>query len=274
MAAQASNITEAAKAAQLSAELRAQVRDLILVLADSKRLLGTRYAEWILGAPELEAGIACASMSQDEWGHGRLLYALLREFGDDVEQIEHAREPADYRSMAVLDRSPQSWPEFVAMNALADMALSVQLEALRSSAYAPLRQRVPKLLDEEQFHAAHGAAWLRRLARAGGEARTATADAARTLLPQLLQWFGPDSANARALLDASIVDAAGSTLRNRYLERVAPLLAELELGDALTSIEADYTSFDEGSRRIRGTAPDAETIARVRGDRNRAFLMD
>jgi phenylacetate-CoA oxygenase PaaI subunit len=274
MAAQTSNLNEAAKAAELSGELRAQVRDLILVLADSKRLLGTRYAEWILGAPELEAGIACASMSQDEWGHGRLLYALLREFGDDVEKIEHGREPADYRSMAVLDRSPQSWPEFVAINALADMALSVQLEALRASAYAPLRHRVQKLLDEEQFHAAHGAAWLRRLARSGGEARTATADAARALLPQLLQWFGPDSAHARALLDASIVDAAGSTLRNRYLERVAPLLAELELGDALTSIEADYSSFDEASRRLRGTAPDAETIARIRGDKNRAFLMD
>ena len=39
---------------------RASVRDLILALADRKRLLGMRYADWTLGAPELEAGIACA----------------------------------------------------------------------------------------------------------------------------------------------------------------------------------------------------------------------
>ena len=58
-------------------------------VADSKRLLGMRYANWILGAPELEAGIACASMAQDEWGHCRLLYALLRDFGDDVDALEH-----------------------------------------------------------------------------------------------------------------------------------------------------------------------------------------
>src|SRR5688500_19538601 len=96
----------------------AGVRDLILVLADSKRLLGTRYAEWILGAPELEAGIACASMAQDEWGHSRLLYALLKEFGDEPEDLEHGREAADYYSMEILDTAPQNWAELIAINAL------------------------------------------------------------------------------------------------------------------------------------------------------------
>ncbi|HSJ15679.1 MAG TPA: Phenylacetic acid catabolic protein [Longimicrobiales bacterium] len=270
----ATNVSEAAKAAALPDAVRAAVRDLILVLADSKRLLGTRYAEWILGAPELEAGIACASMSQDEWGHGRLLYALLRDFGDEVDRIEHGRDPAEYRSMGVLDAPPASWPELVALNALADLALTVQLEALRGSSYLPLRQRVQKLLEEEQFHAAHGAAWLRRLGRGGGPARDAAATAVRGLLSAVLQWFGPDSASARALLEAGIVDAAGSSLRARYLERAAALLGELDADDALTGVENDFSRFDEASRRVSGTAPDPATIARVRGDKNRAFLMD
>src|SRR5688500_4536109 len=77
--------------------------DLILVLADTKRLLGMRYAEWILGAPALEAGIACASMAQDEWGHGRLLYALLKEFGADVDGLEHGRQAPQYRNLELLD---------------------------------------------------------------------------------------------------------------------------------------------------------------------------
>ena len=269
-----SKLNEAAKAAELPETLRPAVRDLILVLADSKRLLGMRYAEWILGAPELEAGIACASMSQDEWGHARLLYALLRDFGDDVDPIEHGRQPDEYRSMLVLDAAPESWPDFVALNALADLALTVQLEALRDSAYLPLRQRVQKLLEEEQFHAAHGAAWLRRLAKAEGAGRDAVVTAVRGVLPRVLQWFGPDSPLAHGLLEGSIVNAAGSTLRNRYLERAAPLLAELDLGGALSSLEPDHSKFDETSRREPGTAPDAATIAKVRGDKNRAFLMD
>ena len=139
---------EIARAADLSLEVRAAVRDLILVLADSKRLLGMRYANWILGAPELEAGIACASMAQDEWGHARLLYALLREFGDDVDALEHGRDATDYCNIETLDGEPASWPQLVVLNALVDTALTVQLEALTTSAYVPLRQRVQKLLEQ------------------------------------------------------------------------------------------------------------------------------
>ena len=259
---------------ELTADVRAAVRDLILVLADSKRLLGMRYAGWILGAPELEAGIACASMAQDEWGHGRLLYALLRDFGDDVDRLEHGRQPHEYRNMELLDRAPESWAEFVALNALADAALSVQFEALRQSSYSPIRQRVEKLLEEEHFHAAHARAWFRRLAHGGAGARAAIHDAMSAFLPSLLRWFGDDTRRARALVEASVVDATGSTLRARFVERIAPLLREIEAGDAVQNIEPVFTDFDETTRRSAGTAPDAHTIAQVRGDLNRAFLMD
>jgi ring-1,2-phenylacetyl-CoA epoxidase subunit PaaC len=259
---------------ELTDDVRTAVRDLILVLADSKRLLGMRYAGWILGAPELEAGIACASMAQDEWGHCRLLYALLREFGEDVDRLEHDRQPGEYRSMALLDRAPATWPEFVAVNALADAALCVQFEALRQSSYAPLRQRVEKLLDEERFHGAHAQAWFSRLARGGADARSAIHDAVRSFLPSLLQWFGDDTRRARSLVEASVLDATGSTLRARFIERIAPLLREVEAGDAVQSIEPAFDDFDEATRRPAGTEPDAPTIAQVRGDRNRTFLMD
>lgn len=262
------------RATDLSADLRGYVYDLILMLADTKRLLGMRYAEWILGAPELEAGIACASMAQDEWGHGRLLYALLKDFGDDVDAIEHGREPAEYRSMQALDQAPVSWPELVALNALIDTALSTQLEALTGSTYVPVRQRVQKILDEEQFHTAHGRAWFARLARGGDDSRAALASAVSGFIPGVLAWFGAESDVARALRNASIVDAAASDLRARYLQRIAPLLAEVGAGDAVTSIEPDWNGFDESTRRYAGAAPDEETIRRIRGDKNRAFLMD
>jgi ring-1,2-phenylacetyl-CoA epoxidase subunit PaaC len=260
--------------AEVAAPVRAAIRDLILVLADSKRLLGMRYAGWILGAPELEAGIACASMAQDEWGHGRLLYALLKDFDEDIDRIEHGRSPDEYCSIQVLDEPPATWADLVALNALADAALTVQFEALRQSTHTPLRQRVDKVLEEEQFHAAHAAAWLRRLAHGGPAARTAMHDAVRASLPAVLQWFGGDTKRSRALVEASVVDATGSTLRSRFIERVAPLLRALEVGDAVGSIEPDFSDFDEARRRPGSGAPDAPTVERIRGDRNRAFLMD
>jgi ring-1,2-phenylacetyl-CoA epoxidase subunit PaaC len=261
------------KAADLAPQVRAALRDLILVLADSKRLLGMRYANWILGAPELEAGIACASMAQDEWGHARLLYALLREFGDDVDALEHGRGPADYRNIEALDAEPDSWPRLVVINALVDTALTVQLEALKLSSYLPLRQRVQKLLEEEAFHTAHGVAWFRRLA--GSDAgREALHDDVGDVAPVVMRWFGPDTERARALQDASISTAAGSDLRSRFVTRIAPLIRLLGEPAGFVSLEPDFSSFREATRRTPGSAPDDRTIAQIRGDLNRAFLMD
>ena len=262
------------KAASLGDELRPLVRDLIIVLADSKRLLGMRFGNWILGAPELEAGIACASMAQDEWGHARLLYALLRDFGDDVDQLEHGRTATEYRSIGALDQEPQSWPELVAINVLVDTALTLQLEALAASTFMPLRQRVQKIVEEEAFHNAHGAAWLRRLVGAGDDGRAQMQAAISKIAPAVLQWFGPDSVRARTLQNASIVDAIGSDMRIRFIQRIAPLIAAAGSGDAFGTVEPDFTTFDEVARRPEGTAPDDATIAQVRGDKNRAFLMD
>ncbi|HEY8470128.1 MAG TPA: Phenylacetic acid catabolic protein [Longimicrobiales bacterium] len=255
----------------LPAAVRNGVRDLVLVLADSKRLLGMRYAEWMLGAPELEASIACSSMAQDEWGHARLLYALLRDFGEDVQHVEHGREAEDYCNMEALDRAPESWPGLVALNALVDTALTTQLHALRDSSYAPLRQRVGKLLEEERFHGAHAAAWIKRLARSGPQARAAMAAALQELLPGVLRWFGPDSPRT-SLAAAAVVDAEGDALRARFIERVRPLFEEVGLTAVVPA--PDFNGFDEARRRCTRTGPDAETLVRVRGDKNRAFLMD
>lgn len=258
-------------ATALSPEVRSAVRDLILVLADTKRLLGFRYAEWMLGAPELETGIACSSMAQDEWGHARLLYALLKGFGEDVEALEHGRERDAYRNMQVLDAPAATWPVAVALMAVADAAVTTQLEVLQDSSYEPLRLRVAKLVEEERFHAAHGTAWTKRLANGGAAARSALREAISEVLSPVLLWLGPDSDRAASLTAADIAAEAGEGLRARFLERIHPVLA---LADVAAPETVDFTGFDEASRRSVAGGPDEATIRKVRGDRNRAFLMD
>lgn len=257
--------------AELSPEVRQAVRDLILVLADTKRLLGFRYAEWMLGAPELETGIACASMAQDEWGHARLLYALLKGFDEDVDALEHGREPDAYRNMGLLDEPAATWPEVVALMSLADVAVTVQLEALRSSAYEPLQQRVEKLVEEERFHSAHGSAWARRLAEGTDASRAALRAAVGAVLVPALRWLGPDSEGAARLEQSGATTATGSGLRDRLLDRVGGLLDRVDVAVPETF---DFAGFDEAWRRTPGSGPDAATIRKIRGDRNRAFLMD
>lgn len=279
-----SRATPVDQAEQLPDDARTALRSLILTLADTKRLLGIRYSDWMLGAPTLESGIAASSMAQDEWGHARLTYALLSDFGDEPKMLEHEREGGDYRSAEVLDRPLGSWSEMIAMGLLLDTALAVQYGALAESRYTPVHNRVQKLLDEERFHFQHAAGWTRRLAQVDavrGEFR----DALKRLLPAALRWFGqPEGSNERRLLEEEITSEGPDALRSRFLDTVAPVLESTDLarelgltvrdGEWCYQSELDWSGWDSSRRRAGGEGPDAETIARVRGDKNRAFLMD
>lgn len=255
--------------------LRDPIGSLLLSMADNKRLLGMRYSEWILGAPTLEAGIACSAMAQDEWGHGRILYAMLKDFGRDPDALEHERESHEYLGSELLDTPPDEWPELLTLNALLDTAISVQCEALTDSRYTPLHYKMGKLLDEERFHFEHARGWTSRLAEtdAGREALAAAYGAA---IDPCLRWFGRGDGEAwTALAEADVIDGGPDVQRERWLSRVGPMLEEVGLtvpGGA--GADLDWTDWDDARRRSDAGGPDDDTLARVRGDKNRSMLMD
>jgi len=271
------------KADQLPDDVRAPLRDLVLALADSKRVLGLRYSDRMLGSPTLEAGIAASSMAQDEWGHARLTYALLGDLGDDPKALEHERPAAEYRSMDALDAGLEGWNGMIAASLLLDMALTAQYAALVESRYTPVRNRVQKLLDEEKFHFQYAAGWTRRIAQVP-ELRGPLAAELRRVLPQALRWLGRDEApGMRRLVEEGIVRDLPSDRRGRFLARVGAVLEETGLaGDVGIARdgegwrfdgELDWAGWDDATRRAGGSV-DEETAARARGDKNRALLMD
>jgi phenylacetate-CoA oxygenase PaaI subunit len=272
------------RADELSGEARAALRDLILTLADSKRVLGLRFSDKMLGAPTLEAGIAASSMAQDEWGHGRLTYALLADFGDDPKGVlEHERPAAEYRSMSALDRTLDSWSATIAASLLLDTALSVQYGALVDSRYAPVHNRVQKMLDEERFHFQYAVGWTRRIAAVAEVRGELEAELAR-FLPEALRWLGRDDAESvRLLVDGGFVSEGPAALRARFLRRVGPVLAECGLAEGLgisesggvwkCSVAPAWDGWNDATRRSGGVL-DEETAARARGDKNRAMLLD
>src|SRR2546429_9135469 len=92
----------------LDPALRGPMYALLSSLADNKYVLGRRYAEWCTGAPMLESAVAAAAMAQDELGHARSFYPLLRGFPNarDVVQIEEKGwQQRPTNAMACLDRS-------------------------------------------------------------------------------------------------------------------------------------------------------------------------
>lgn len=263
-------------------EVRDDLAALLLSLADNKRLLGMRYSEWLLGAPTLEAGIACSAMAQDEWGHSRILYAMLKDFGEDPGHLEHEREAAEYLNCELLDDPPDRWTGLVALNALLDTALSVQVESLKDSRFEPLHYKVRKVLEEERFHFEHGRGWLARMGQTPA-GRTALEEALSPAWQSCLRWFGaPDGGLIARLHAAGMSDAGPAELRARWIQRVSPMVHETGLGLAeldesggwVNAMEVDWSDWDSARRRSGVGSLNTETLAGVRGDKNRTMLMD
>jgi phenylacetate-CoA oxygenase PaaI subunit len=222
--------------------------NLLLQLADNKYVLGKRYAEWSNSAPLLEAAVAAAAMTQDELGHARSLYPLLRDFPQANPALNREVERTDLNSATFLDEPFAHWTDFVAAVFLFDQALSVIFAAAHESAYEPLRQRAEKIWQEERFHAMYGVTWLRSLSIEGTIARRALADALQRIWPEVICWLGrPDEPEQQQALAEGLLADDVETLRQKFLQQVGPLL--LELG---YDLPFDY---DETARCWRLTDP-------------------
>jgi ring-1,2-phenylacetyl-CoA epoxidase subunit PaaC len=254
----------------LSGETAQALKRLVLRLADSKRLMGIRYSDWLLGAPTLETGIAASSMAQDEWGHARLLYAMLKDLGEDPVVIEHERPDEAYSSIDALDVAFPDWAAVVAGMVVVDRALAVALEAFSNGLFEPARTRVPKMISEEEFHRSLGDAWYRRLATADSEEATGLLRAASiSMLPSTLAWLAAGDEAGRAVEVAGIT-APGERLVDTFRDATRGLLE-------LVGVEVDAVAPADKWDPLRGRGPgqpDSDALERARGDRNRMLFVE
>jgi len=257
-------------AASLGDGVRRALRRHVLTLADSKRLLGIRYSDWLLGGPSLEADIATASMAQDEWGHARLLYAMLKDFGDDPTEVEHDRPAEAYASIDPLDASFGDWADVVAGIVVIDGALTAALDSFGAGRYEPARQRAPKMVSEERFHRELGTAWLRALAGGSAEGRSRIREACEAVLPRVLGWLAPEDEAFRTLVAEGLVEPEADVV-NRFTQHLGTLLDEAGI-DPEARV-ADRSSWDDARGRGPGH-PSEEAVERARGDRNRALFVE
>lgn len=240
---------------QLPDVTRRALADLVLALADTKRFLGLRYAEWCDGAPALEASVAASAMAQDELGHSRALLPLLKDFPEIDPGIPEEAPRDQYSSVVFLDKPFTTWPTFVAANVLIGEALTTALQAAKQSCYIPLRTRAVKILEEERFHWLHGEGCFKRIAKSGKEAADLAAQV-EEILPQALCWFGRPEDDR--LVRAGIVDATPDELRTRFLNHVGPLivgssaeyLMRIEQGKWQLNGNLPWAYFDPTTRRV------------------------
>ncbi len=207
--------------------VKTAIAQLIARLADNKYYLGRYFAEWCSGAPTLESAVASAAMAQDELGHARALYPLLRSLQPEAGAENEPETRTVFSNVSYLDQSFAAWEDFIAANVLIDGALTTVFAAALASSYEPLAGRARKVLQEERTHAMHGDGWVRRLAREGGAVHAAIERALQRDWDETLCWFGQD--DDETLASAGVLDAPPSELRARFLAAVAPTIEAAHL---------------------------------------------
>jgi len=218
----------------LADDEREALEALLFRLADDEYVLAERYIEWQIYAPSLESDLALANIAQDEFGHARLWYDLLREFGRSERELIWERDPDEFRhaTLVELPFAEGDWADVIVRSYLYDTAERLRMEALSDSSYAPIRDRVGKILSEERYHREHAGNWLERLAREGqhgnDDSHRRLEDAIVRLLPHAMSLFEPGPHEA-GIVEYGFRTRTLDDLREEWLETVVPYLESLDL---------------------------------------------
>lgn len=219
----ASTAADIAQTAELDKVTAAQLVQFVMAFADTKHIMGRRLSEWVTGAPAMEAAVAAANLTQEELGHARSLFAMIRDLpgvpADLNTDTDLARKV--YFNPGFLNEPFASWVDVVATGFLLDSALTAVIEAAQRSRLQPLRQRVAKMLQEEHFHTIFHRGWVAHLSQQGEAARKHFAAACGRVWPVAYAWFGPEDDHSLDLLvQQKILAAPLAAARKTWLQRM------------------------------------------------------
>lgn len=221
----------------------AAMGSLIASLADNKAALGTRYGEWAVSAPTLESAVAAAAMAQDELGHARSTYPVLKALG-----LEADEETGGDRRLALLDDELPDWASFVAANILVDGVLTTFVAACVDSSLTQMAQRARKILQEEGAHKVHAEAWARRLCRSDAQ-RDAFVARLRQTWEHAARWAGPrDDPGVAAAVASGMLQADATAQRERVRRWLRDLLASEGVAVELPE-PTEWSRWDPERRR-------------------------
>jgi 1,2-phenylacetyl-CoA epoxidase catalytic subunit len=233
----------------LPADVANDVLRWTLSLADTKHRLGIRTSEWVNGGPALEAAVGASAITQDELGHARSLYGVLRDFAaapDGIGAENDLQARTVFYNPRVLNQPWSSWLDVSAANVTLDRALHIAVAALRGSTFAPLHGRAAKILQEEEFHRIFGDSWLARLAQRD-DLRGRLQASLERFWRTAVGWYGPESDRiAGTLYQVGILTRTPDELRQRWLEQLIPLLERHNL--QAPDWEANWSTWDDGFR--------------------------
>lgn len=245
--------------------------DFVQSIADTKLVLGHRYALWSLAGPTLEDDIGGASGAQEEVGHVRQLFRLLSQQGRDKEWLNGDRDATEFHNAACIDSVEGEWPAYIASVAPADRASWYLLDAIDHEEFGGM---VDKMGEDEYFHLEYHDARLETLA---DETAATLQQTLEKTIPQALAFIGPATydEDRDPLVQAGFTDRSITAIRDAYIEHYRDLFTDTPVSLAGVDWDApDPENWDDSRRRVGDGSITESDLAQLRGDKNELFAMD
>ena len=239
---------------------RRAVFSFIEMHANSELMGGLTERDWIPKTPGLRHKMAVLAKTQDEIGHGHLLYMIAADMGiktrdEMLEDLFAGRG----RFHNVFHYRAETWGDQVAIAFLVDAAaLASQQAVFKNCSYGPYKRILKRIISEEGFHMRLGEDRMMRIAEGTERQRRMFQGALDRWFWPSLQLFGPDSKPDDELLRWHIKSERNEVLRDRWVQKFVPLL----LGYGFT-IPAPDLRYDQNERRWDVGPIDWEPLART-----------
>ena len=225
---------------------RRAVSSFIEMHANSELMGGLTERDWIPKTPGLRHKMAVLAKTQDEIGHGHLLYMIAADMGIKTrEEMLEDLFAGRGRFHNVFYYRAETWGDQVAIAFLVDAAaLASQQAVFKKCSYGPYKRILKRIISEEGFHMRLGEDRMMRIAEGTERQRRMFQGALDRWFWPSLQLFGPDSDPDDELLRWHIKSERNEVLRDRWVQKFVPLL----LGYGFT-IPAPDLRYDEDEGR-------------------------
>lgn len=207
-------------------EYRNAVFRFIELHANSEHMGGLTERDWIPRTPGLRHKMAVIAKTQDEFGHGHLLYMVAADMGvktrtEMLEDLFAGRS----RFHNVFHYRAKTWGHQIAIAFLVDAAaLASQQAVFKNCSYGPYKRILKRIIAEEGFHMRLGEDRMMRIAEGTDMQRELFQQAIDDWWWPALQLFGPDSKPDDVLLRWHIKSERNEVLRDRWVQKFVPML--------------------------------------------------
>lgn len=204
----------------------------LTVQADTELMSAPAYWMAARHAPSTNTQVSAHAIIQDELAHANIAYRLLEDMGFSKEKLVYEREPHKFKHPYGFDQPLDNWAELVVANGFFDRAgITLLSDVYNNTSYGPLKRALVKVDMEETFHLRHGEVWMKRLAKAGGEATELLQRCVDWMFPMTIEWFGlPDNLKRHSgQLDYKLKGLTNDQLRQVWMASTVPLCESLGL---------------------------------------------